>query len=79
MAPADKGGTGGTIPLKHVPRLLAFARDNGIELTAADFIPAVDGAAPQSPPVPSHDGTSEPTSPRIGSPAKESDAEALAR
>ena len=37
--PKDKGGTGGVVPLRHVPLLLGFANANGIEIYAADFIP----------------------------------------
>lgn len=38
--PKDKGGTGGTIPFKHVPALLSAASERGVELDAADFLPA---------------------------------------
>ncbi|MDQ0314818.1 hypothetical protein [Amorphus orientalis] len=37
--PRDKGGTGGVIPFKHVPKLLAYARENGLSVTADDFLP----------------------------------------
>lgn len=37
--PKDKGGTGGLIPQKHHPALLAFARRRGVTLTADDFLP----------------------------------------
>lgn len=37
--PRDAGGTGGAIPFKHVPKLLAAARDLGLHLTADDFLP----------------------------------------
>jgi hypothetical protein len=36
----EVGGTGGMIPMKHVARLLDFAKENGIDLSAEDFIPA---------------------------------------
>jgi hypothetical protein len=35
--PRSKRGTGGIIPHRHADRLLAFARENGIELSPADF------------------------------------------
>ncbi|WP_408636239.1 carph-isopro domain-containing protein [Pelagibacterium flavum] len=34
------GGTGGTIPFNHVPKLLDAARERGIPLSADDFLPA---------------------------------------
>ena len=34
-----KGGTDGLIPQKHIPTLLEYARQNGIELSANDFLP----------------------------------------
>lgn len=37
--PRDKGGTGGLIPQKHHVTLLNYARDQGIPLQAADFLP----------------------------------------
>lgn len=39
-----EGGTGGTIPFKHVPALLAAARQKGIALSADDFLPALSAA-----------------------------------
>jgi hypothetical protein len=33
----DKGGTGGKIPAKHIPTLLEYAKENGVELSASDF------------------------------------------
>lgn len=39
------GGTGGVIPFKHVPALLAAAQENGIELAAQDFLPKPERAA----------------------------------
>lgn len=33
----EKGGTGGRIPSKHIPKLLAEAERLGIQLTADDF------------------------------------------
>jgi hypothetical protein len=43
--PREKGGTGGHIPVKHRRALLQYARENGIELTAADFFGADEMAA----------------------------------
>jgi hypothetical protein len=37
--PKDRGGTGGIIPHWHVPKLIAYAREKGIELSEADFAP----------------------------------------
>lgn len=37
--PRDVGGTGGTIPFKHVPLLIEAAKDRGIDLSADDFLP----------------------------------------
>lgn len=39
------GGTGGTIPFKHVPSLLAAAKEKGIDLSADDFLPALENPA----------------------------------
>jgi hypothetical protein len=35
------GGTDGLIPQSHHPALLAYARDNAIDLKAEDFLPIV--------------------------------------
>lgn len=35
----EDGGTGGTIPFKHVPALLKAAGEKGVELSADDFLP----------------------------------------
>lgn len=43
--PKSAGGTGGVIPMPHIPKLLAAASEREIELSAADFIPGVEGAA----------------------------------
>ena len=40
----DSGGTDGRIPQNHIPKLLAFARENGIDLSAADFLEAPEPA-----------------------------------
>ena len=37
----EAGGTGGMIPFKHVPAILAEAKDRGLELSADDFLPRV--------------------------------------
>lgn len=41
----EDGGTGGMIPFKHVPALLAAARDKGVDLSADDFLPKAETAA----------------------------------
>lgn len=33
------GGTGGIIPQRHVRKLLAAAREKGVDLSAEDFLP----------------------------------------
>lgn len=38
------GGTGGVIPFKHVPALIAAARDMGVDLSADDFLPTTEAA-----------------------------------
>ena len=38
MYPKERGGTGGIIPQRHWPKLLAFAQANGIDLSPSDFI-----------------------------------------
>ena len=38
--PKEDGGTGGVIPFGHVPKLLKAARDEGVPLTADDFLPS---------------------------------------
>lgn len=47
--PKEKGGTGGLVPLRHASLLLGFAKANGIEIDASDFIPPSD-------PLPGHTG-----------------------
>lgn len=37
--PKEKGGTGGLIPSKHVPALLALAKKRRTKITAKDFYP----------------------------------------
>lgn len=38
----DVGGTGGTIPFRHVPALLKAAQDKDIPLSADDFLPPTE-------------------------------------
>lgn len=40
----EDGGTGGTIPFKHVPALIAAGRKNGVKLSADDFLPQPEQA-----------------------------------
>lgn len=39
--PRERKGTGGIIPQRHHPQLLAFARSKGIPLKAEEFLPPV--------------------------------------
>ena len=48
--PKKAGGTGGVIPFKHVPALIAEASKRGIALDANDFLPA--GATKEPEPAP---------------------------
>lgn len=43
--PKEKGGTGGIIPLNHAPKLLSYARETGVSLSANDFLPIEEDAA----------------------------------
>lgn len=38
--PKEKGGTGGIIPHWHHPTLLTLAKERGVDLAPADFLPA---------------------------------------
>lgn len=38
LRPKEDGGTGGRIPQNHIPSLLRYARDNGLDLNADDFL-----------------------------------------
>lgn len=38
MYPIERGGAGGSIPQRHIPKLLAYARQNNIALSADDFL-----------------------------------------
>jgi hypothetical protein len=40
--PRDVNGTGGVIPLEHIGKLLDYAKQNGIRVTAEDFIPRAE-------------------------------------
>lgn len=44
MYPADRGGTGGLIPQREIPKLLDEAKDRKIKLTPADFMPVTQMA-----------------------------------
>lgn len=37
MYPKERGGTGGRVPQEEAEKLLAYAKENSIELTPADF------------------------------------------
>jgi len=37
--PRQKGGTGGLVPQRHHPAILALARQQGVYLTAEHFLP----------------------------------------
>jgi hypothetical protein len=39
MRAKEAGGTGGVIPFKHVPSLLAAAKAQGVTLHVEDFLP----------------------------------------
>lgn len=39
MYSKPRGGTGGLIPMRHIPALIAEAKERGIALSADDFIP----------------------------------------
>lgn len=41
MYPKSRGGTGGLIPQSDMPALLAYALENQIDLSPAEFFPAV--------------------------------------
>lgn len=41
QAPREAGGTGGLIPVKHIPALVRLGRAKGIELSASDFLPFI--------------------------------------
>lgn len=39
-----RGGTGGTIPMPHIPKLLRHAQENGIDISADAFVPPMQAA-----------------------------------
>jgi len=39
--PKKSGGTGGNIPFKYMPRLIAAAKAAGVELSADEFLPTL--------------------------------------
>ena len=45
MRARELGGTGGVIPVKHAPALLAAAEAQGVHLKAEDFLPMAEVAA----------------------------------
>jgi len=45
MRPKESGGTGGMVPFKHVPAMIAAAKEKGIELSADDFLPRAEERA----------------------------------
>lgn len=44
MRRKEDGGSGGIIPFKHVPALIAAAKQKGVELSADDFLPVQEAA-----------------------------------
>lgn len=46
--PREKGGTGGRIPQGHIPRLVEYANENGIDLSFKDFFRDPDRVTPDS-------------------------------
>lgn len=40
MYPKERGGTGGTIPIKHAQKLLQYAEAEGVNITADEFFTA---------------------------------------
>lgn len=47
QAPREAGGTGGLIPVKHIPALVTMGREKGIELSASDFLPFIEAKHPE--------------------------------
>ena len=43
--PRATGGTGGRVPQDHIPALLRHARENGVELSAVDFLGPAEAEA----------------------------------
>lgn len=44
MRKKEDGGTGGVIPFKYAPALLAAAKDRDVQLSAEDFLPKTEAA-----------------------------------
>lgn len=42
MRAKEAGGTGGMVPFKHVPAMIAAAKERGLELSADDFLPPIE-------------------------------------
>lgn len=42
--PRENGGTNGVIPTRHAAKILAFAREQGIQISAEEFIGGVSAA-----------------------------------
>lgn len=40
--PKESGGTGGVVPQRHIPALLAYAKSIGEELGPEDFFPSAE-------------------------------------
>jgi hypothetical protein len=45
MRRKEDGGTGGLIPFRYAPALLAAAKERAVELSADDFLPQPETAA----------------------------------
>ncbi len=43
--PVERGGTGGSIPGRHIPKLLDLAKQKGVRLKAEEFFSASQGRA----------------------------------
>ena len=41
QSPREAGGTGGMIPVKHIPSLVSLGKEIGVDLSADDFLPFV--------------------------------------
>lgn len=46
QAPREAGGTGGLIPVRHIPALVRMANEKGVKLSASDFLPFIETKAP---------------------------------
>lgn len=45
MRPKNAGGTGGIIPFKYAPVIIAAAKEKGVDLSAESFLPKAEVAA----------------------------------